>query len=109
MGEEAGCLSTESVMQCIVGPGAWPPRSIFKTSSKMVHYDGCFNIFPGKQRGNKCLTTRLQHINMFIARNNHEISYLAHYIAGETMSMYLTLTVLMLFLFFRSDTAELPG
>ena len=25
----------------------------------MVHYDGCFNIFPDILRGNKCITTKV--------------------------------------------------
>ena len=31
-----------------VGLGAWSPRTIFKTTFKMVHSEGSLNIFPGK-------------------------------------------------------------
>ena len=27
-----------------VGAGGWPPRTIFKTTFKMVHSERCFNI-----------------------------------------------------------------
>ena len=30
------------------GGGAWLRRSIFKITFKMVHSEGCFNLFPGK-------------------------------------------------------------
>ena len=31
-----------------VGPGAWPPRTVVKTTFKMVHSEGCLNLFPEK-------------------------------------------------------------
>ena len=54
-----------------MGPGAWPPRAIKKTTFKIVHSEGCIELFPGKQRGNKCITTRKQYVNMCIARNSY--------------------------------------
>ena len=48
---------------------AWLHRSIFKITFKMVHSEECFNLFPGKKRGNKCTATS---VNMFIARNTYE-------------------------------------
>ena len=42
----------------------------------MVHSEGCFNLFPGKQRRNKCTATS---INMFIARNTYEVAILAYF------------------------------
>ena len=42
-----GRVSTEGVMQCFVDHWAWPSQTIFKTTIKMVHSEGCFNLFPG--------------------------------------------------------------
>ena len=42
----------------------------------MVHSEGCFNLFPGKYRGNKCTATS---VNMFIARNTYEVAILAYF------------------------------
>ena len=69
----------------------------------MVHFEGCFNLFPHKWRGNKCTTTVKQHVNMFITRNscevailvccerggleNSEVAHIAHRIAGETLNI----------------------
>jgi len=47
-----------------VGPVAWPLRTIFFLipSFKVVHSDGRFNIFPGKQRGNKSRYSNMKHV-----------------------------------------------
>ena len=58
-----------------VSRGAWLHRTIFKITFKMVHFEGCFNLVPGKQRGNKCTATS---VNMFIARNTYEVAILAY-------------------------------
>ena len=42
----------------------------------MVHSEGCFNLFPGKYRGKKCIATN---VNMFIARNTYEVVILAYF------------------------------
>ena len=42
---------------------------------KMVHSEGCSNLFPGKYTGNKCTATS---VNMFIARNTYEVTILAY-------------------------------
>ena len=50
------------MMQHNVGLGASPSETIFKIIFIMVHYDGCFNlpqVFPGIQKGNKCITTKV--------------------------------------------------
>jgi len=40
------------------------------------------NLFPEKQRGNKCNTTSYQHVNMFIARNRYEMAILTYFVRG---------------------------
>ena len=47
-------------MSCdTVDLGHGHPELFLKTTLKMVHSKGCFNIFPEKQRGNKCITTKV--------------------------------------------------
>jgi len=45
-----GRASTKGVIRHYVGPGAWSPRTIFKTTFKikMVHSEEYLNLFPGK-------------------------------------------------------------
>ena len=45
----------------------------------MVHSEGCFNLFPGKYRRNKCTAIS---VNMCIARNTYKV-YLLIYIVKQ--------------------------
>ena len=71
-------MSTECVM-CTMWVWA---HGHLETTFKMVHSEGCINLFPvkqtGKFSGNKCITTRYQHVNMFIARNSYEVAILIY-------------------------------
>ena len=57
-----------------VGLGA--SITIFKNYLQNRAFEGCFNLFPGKYRGNKCIATMYQHVNIEI--NIYEVAIMAY-------------------------------
>ena len=59
--------------------GGTATRVTFETTFKMVHSKVCFNLFPVVYKGNKCMTTRQQHLNLYVVGNSYEVAISAYF------------------------------